>query len=1083
MHTFVFRPSLSVLTMALLVIATGCSTVPKPAGDSAEGVCISGNVVDRNGDPVRGADLFLYYACGEDGVHDRFLGTTKSNSHGGFRFREGVRWGESPPPDWFQQPKCFVVARSKKKGIDFAVVYRDDDPAAVLVTMDMPRTYKIDVADKDGTPIAGAPVFLCGGEKRQTKDVKIEPKWRYMRLDSDIGVSAGVTDAAGHIDLVGPNGAAFYVRIDGYAEGYGKGKIPLFPSARVHGKVTYPDGGPVVGAEVRYEYHGESLSWSDVALSDSEGAYSFKNVPTAGFRYSFMEPDSEQNTAEVYAEVSATDVKPESEFVAKSETLKLAPGEVKEQDIVLQRGAVFAGTVVNDDTGQPVPNMQFNIYLPTGGRYLNTIEVKTDAQGAFHKVVPPGTEVQVQWQESRQDGDYLIDEKWLRNNHWQPFRGTVTEDMRDLVFKVKLWPVHPLKGRVVGTDGQALAKAKVLLHSDAPAYTTDAKGEFTMKLAPTDRDFSLFAISEDKKQAGLVNLSAGATEAAISLTPTRDLDGQALNTEGLPAAGLKFNMDLKLNDSTVYGVRQEPTTDKEGRFKATDLCPQAKYYAWWSSDNDENRDYDYGNADIDLTALAEGEGIKFEAKQYLNALMGRVVDANGAPVANASVEVLSSGLIRRERLDSVTPITTDGQGEFVVPRMAPGNASLRVRAEGYKSAVVTAPSDSIDVAVTLKPASEPTLITIHVQDAEGKALSGIPVRMLWMATGKGEPLSRKLSRRADSKGECSFELAVAEADQQQIGNVLVGCDVPGYDVAWRGVALGEDSDLTLTLRKSGSCWSGRVLDSQGTPLADATVKVEGMQAEVGLDHRSHAYFGQFKDPAYVYTTDAEGRFRLERFGKHCPLSISAMAKGHTRESLFLSAERDKDNDIELRLSPGATISGRVVLKGAAGKGLFEGVSVLAQSTSNRGGNEAEVKPDGSFLIEGLRADTYRLDCHRRDGSGPWKYVCPMPPEVEAKAGETATVAVELEEGIPVRGTLVDKTTGQAPRGKKIVTVQKAKEQPVSGVQVKDDGSWEMYLYPGQFNLAYLIEGQGWRKGPPLTVEKGGTYEGIIVEAK
>ena len=218
---------------------------------------------------------------------------------------------------------------------------------------------------------------------------------------------------------------------------------------------------------------------------------------------------------------------------------------------------------------------------------------------------------------------------------------------RFLVFQVKLVPIKSLSGQVVDESGKGVAHATVWFHTEVPSAKADETGAFELKAVYAEKDFDLFAESPDGSLAGLANFKADAETAKIALSATRTYEGEVTNTDGLPANNLKFYMDLKLNDDNIYRVRREPTTDEEGKFTVKNLCPKALYYAWWSSDNEDNRDYDYGNADIDLAKLGPDEPIRFEAKQYLNTLMGKVVDDQGRPVVKAAIRIVSYNMVQQ----------------------------------------------------------------------------------------------------------------------------------------------------------------------------------------------------------------------------------------------------------------------------------------------------------------------------------------------------------------------------------------------------------------------------------------------------
>ena len=109
--------------------------------------------------------------------------------------------------------------------------------------------------------------------------------------------------------------------------------------------------------------------------------------------------------------------------------------------------------------------------------------------------------------------------------------------------------------------------------------------------------------------------------------------------------------------------------------------------------------------------VAEGEPIRFTAKMYINALMGRVVNEKGDPVAGAQVRAQPSDNGRGPspmRPDDYTkavqnPAVTDKDGRFTIERLAAGAAVLQVSAAGYKFKLLPVRTDDVDVTAKLEP--------------------------------------------------------------------------------------------------------------------------------------------------------------------------------------------------------------------------------------------------------------------------------------------------------------------------------------------------------------------------------------------
>ncbi|HCO96950.1 MAG TPA: hypothetical protein DIU00_23930, partial [Phycisphaerales bacterium] len=745
---------------------------------------VSGRVVDKAGEPIAGAEVWLYYARGHNGLRDRLAGHVKTPDDGTFLFEKAVVWEPKTEPEARHIPHYIVIAKHPDHGIYFTKLYEGEPAEDIQIAItqnafgkEKKKTRTITIKDKQGNPVAGAKVYLCGARLLQSDRDKLDRKYHYIRFMQDLGIISGVTDEQGKITLTRVSDGNYWAKKEGYMRTWIPGnKGIMFTGAYVSGKVSYPDGTPAAGAAVSYVYHGNRLVWDEVTIADANGHYAFENVPASGFYYSWMNPDDEAG-APGRGGLVASDLRLDSPFLSKKETFTIKAGDKLEKKLTFEEGIKLAGTVIDLTTDKPAARMQMRMLIETGQRYLDTKPVATDENGHFETSVAPGSSVRFSWEESRAEGDYLIDEQWQRQGNYQPsFRKTVTENEEDLVFKIKLVPIKSLSGRVVDQSGEGVAYATVWFHADVPSAKADEAGAFELKAVFAERDFNLFAESSDGLLAGLANFKAGAETAKIALSATRTYAGEVTNTDGLPAGNLKFYLDLRLNDDNIYRVRREPTTDDEGKFTVKNLCPQALYYAWWSSDHEDNRDYDYGNADIDLAKLGPDEPIRFEAKQYLNTLMGKVVDDQGSPVAKASIRIVSYTMMQQD--ERRKQYATDESGEFEIPRLAPGEAELIITAKGYLTKRCRAETDSFDFEAVLKSDTGQRSYRIKVVDDDDKPLANVPVLLRISKRGKDEKQFQKETTKAmtDAEGVVAFELQM-DSDKYVYSGGMIECDL------------------------------------------------------------------------------------------------------------------------------------------------------------------------------------------------------------------------------------------------------------------------------------------------------------------
>ncbi len=1014
---------------------------------------VSGKVVDKLGNPIPDADVWLYYARGQNGLRDRITGHVKTGSDGTFLFKESMVWEPKTEQGTSHIPHYIVIARQPDHGIYFTNIFEDDPADKVEIAIrqntfgeDSSKTRTITVTDDKGNPIPDVKVYLNGGRLLEKDREKLDRKYHYMILSQDIGMISGTTNEQGVITLELVSGAYYMAEKEGYIKTWIPGdKAIMFSGAQVSGTVRYPDGKPAAGAAVTYQYHGNRLVWDETTVTDGEGKYIFKNVPASGFYYSWMNPEDEAG-AEGSGGVVAGDLHIDSPYLAKKETFKIQPGDKLEKDITFQEAVKLAGTVIDLATNKPVPKMQMRMLTETGQRYLDSKIVATDENGHFETSVAPQSNVRFSWEESRTDGDYLIDEQWQRqgNNYQPPFRKTVTENEEDLLFKVKLVPIKPFSGRVVDPNGNGLENATVHFHSDLPQAKSDQAGAFELKAVFAEQDFDLYAESKDSSLAGLTHFDAGTDTAILTLSPTKTFEGQVTNTEGLPAGNLKFYLDLKINDDTHYRVRREPTTDQEGKFTVENLYPKALMYAWWSSDNEDNRDYDYGNAEIDLAKLKPGEPIKFEAKQYLNTLMGKVVDEQGNPIARAAIRIRSYDMIQQSERNK--QITSDENGEFEIEHLAPGQVELIITAEGYLIKHLNAPTDSFDFEAVLRKDTGHRTINIKVVNDEDKPLADVPVQF---QISKRQEDSREiqqetLNARTDAEGKTQFELE-PEVTKRVVGRAIVECNLEDYDLAYFGVNLNEESDVVLKVHEPDQHWQVQVLDSEtGKPIPRTTAHVQGMQIE---NSNNYAYFSD--DNAYIFNGDDQGMITFDRFSRKDRINVDILAPGYAKEQRWLSSERAENTVFNLNRA--GKITGKLVR--TDGDQLPEGFRISMVSTPDRRIREnLTVEKDSSFEWDHCAPGTYTLTPNAMTEEA-YKFICTSTTcEAEVKTGQTVNIVIEMEEGTLVSGTMIDAATGKPPSDRNYAYVRITEARAYSSI--KEDGSWKLYVPEGEYKIMY-----------------------------
>jgi uncharacterized GH25 family protein len=1079
---------------------------------AAPAASVAGKVVDsKTGQGLANAEVFLVYSSNR-GITERLIVKGMTDSGGRYEFTNAITWPTEPKSDQpeYDSQRYYVFAVHPEKGMSFAVVLPNDPLTDVNVRLVTNKVNTVKVVDKDGKPVAGVAVHYSGGGITE----KDAPDWdRYHRssnLRHDVGVLSAITDENGEVKLPGLYDGCNYVATkEGYAPNYGETSIPLLPGRKVTGKVTYSDGKPAAGAVIKVVYSGPRLVWDDTTEADAEGRYAFETVPASGFYYGFTKKDPNtdyKGTLTVSAKDAVND-----QVMSKPVTFEAKLDDTAARDIVLEKGLLFGGRIVDDRTGKPLAGIRLEGYRRTEDQnsYQNLPEMTTDADGRFQTGVPPGSIVMLRWADSR-EGSYVLDREWMRrqsqtpNYEYQPIREEkMTADKNDIELKMRLWDVQPMDGVVVDDKGQPVKAASVHLNTHIQPIKTDADGKFVLKAAAKDRDFELCIMSADKSQACLVKVAKGTTSQQFQLKPTVSKVGIVKTPGGVPADNLSFYMDLELNGEAHYYVRIEPKTDRQGRFSAAGLIPGAKYGIFWTTDNETNRDYSYGSAKVDLAAIKGDEPIQFTAKKYVNALMGKIVDDKGNPVANASITVEpGNDLLPQEswRGGNASIATVGKDGSFTIPRLADGKLTFKVAAAGFKTMSFAFPTDEVDAQIKLRPISEPCVYRAKVIDSEGKPVAEATVVLASMRVtrdGKKEEGTRQM--KTDANGIANFvQPATAPTTQPvQYNQTMMVCDMPGYDLAISLAAqMGEDLDVELTLSKSSSHWKGKVADSAGKPIEGAVVKITGYRP---AGTNSYVRISTLEDDdvfsRLTQTTTADGAFELLRLPGDAWVNFDITSPGKRTLHGYFDPNGDKGGVKSFAMQQGFSLKGRIVVK-ATGEPLAipdesnHMAHVIIYKPDGNASAGAQPKSDGAFSTDELEPGTYTARFAAFGNSDVAKWVTVDPPKFEAKVGQALEIVLYVEEGITFKGTIKNLPAGYGSDVREgYVSANRSDEKSYSAnSRIAKDGTFTMYLPgAGKYTLQYAIPDASNRyqqkDGGTITVEAGKPVEELTIEYK
>ncbi len=307
-------------------------------------------------------------------------------------------------------------------------------------------------------------------------------------------------------------------------------------------------------------------------------------------------------------------------------------------------------------------------------------------------------------------------------------------------------------------------------------------------------------------------------------------------------------------------------------------------------------------------------------------IAGRVVDRTGTPIPGVRltayaargwhtdsverVRELVSQWRRGRILFEPRELQSDENGKFHFDSLEPVVYDLEAELRGYRSAFTRdVKSGTDDVRIEMEPAG---VVRGRVVDARGEAVENAAVRLARLARGEVHRLF-------------ASEIVVADANDQAGGETrtdatgafeLTGAGTGAFDLVVRAdafpfftreVEVGEITELGDIVLAVPLEISGRVVDADGAPIADAEVAIDWNRLEVNGGFRSRDTADPLvetrtgDDGTFILEPVSEGEWTLEiRHERYVDATLPGVAAGSSA--------------VDVRLREGVSVAGRVVFE-------------------------------------------------------------------------------------------------------------------------------------------------------------------------
>ncbi|MFO1477525.1 MAG: M56 family metallopeptidase [Verrucomicrobiota bacterium] len=696
--------------------------------------------------------------------------------------------------------------------------------------------------------------------------------------------------------------------------------------------------------------------------------------------------------------------------------------------------------VLNDQTGQPIPDVVLSPYFTVDDEGIVGNPIKTSADGIGRMRYPKARTASLSVT-SVSEGYSTMGANWQA--------GSIPGEITFRLTPEKVYTGR-ISGVVVDEKGRPVLNATVRAEAynfgypNAPfvrlpraAIQTDGEGRWTLTGFPEKfQDFGLTVhcqgypeltfLADGPIDRGIIGKHVSTADfwsgkAVLQLERGAELSGAVRDIEGKPVT----NAVAYLGFNRVGNASMTARTDATGRFTLSALKLGDDYLtitAGGLSPHYQMIKIASTNPPLDLVL------------KPARAIRGRVVDSAGQPVPGASViyDGLNSGMVRMEHREEWLS-RTDAEGRFSWDSAPAPAFLLNVSKPGYMALLwSTVPAEiTNEIALKLAP---PLKIHGSVIDADtGEPIGSFRVTPGWPQNGLAQVRLQEEQGKTFSAGRYELTLDQPLVISTSPYDYVLQISAEGYAPVLSPLIRPDAGDAPFDAKlKKTPMIDGRILDSQGNPMASASVQIAGPEDYLQLSGTRIVNQG---NQATSIQSDTKGRFKLApRIGSYALIAAADSGFGIVQSD-------DISNRVDLVVKPWGRIEG-VLLKNGRPAGnesvyYFAGASTSQQINTTPASTDAE----GRFVLEHVPPGDIKLQLKQPLSERSWSYLPLQSLVVDAGATNRVTVTLEGRDVIAHLALPADLTGDLGALEGNIMLTPDITNRPAVPKDTPDPGRW------------------------------------------